>query len=74
MPRITVTKEVRDLIRANAEHTLRETGVVQHPNGDYEFPVDDEDYERLLAMQFPGESISDTLVRAFAVLGGKGNN
>lgn len=64
MPTLKVTREVRDMIRAASNSPLgfRDTGH-DTPDGEYEFPVEQETYDRVMEKRLPGESISDCLQR-----------
>ncbi len=73
MVKITVNKEVHDAIRAAAIGRLDDSRTRVLPNGDREIEIDEEIRDRITQLMLPGESISDTLLRAFAVLGGKVN-
>ncbi len=72
MVKITITKEVHDAIRAAAILPFKDTARVL-PSGDLEIDIDEDTHERVMQTQLPGESISDTLLRGFAVMGGKVN-
>lgn len=67
---ITITAEAYNLVRANANN-LDESRVKVLPDGRRRFRIDAETLERLALVAFPGESVSDTIVRAMAAMKGK---
>lgn len=69
MPVIRVTDECMKAIRGNADTArgFRETGV-QLPDGDWTFNVDDETYSRILELCSGGNTVSDALLLAFAIV------
>lgn len=69
MPKINITAEAEQVIRANAELPFKSTGT-QRPDGTWDIPLADNTLERLRAAQLAGESISDTIIRVCGTKGG----
>lgn len=72
--KITITNEANDVLRSVAENAYVSTAT-RLPNGDWSVPVDDEVYDRILHLIYPGETMSDYIIRAAAYYrsGGKTN-
>jgi hypothetical protein len=60
--RILVTTECMDLIRAAAVLPFKQTA--QRTKLGWELDLSDAVYEKLIRIRFPGETVSDTIIRA----------
>lgn len=76
MPVWTLTHEAYSAIRRSVApgHTFKDTAT-RRPDGMLDIPVDEEVDARLRSAMFPGEELSDTIVRliAFKESGGRPN-
>ena len=73
MPKmINITPEAAAIIRAAAVLPFRETAV-RRADGTFDVPLTLDTVKRLERHAFPGETISDTLVRVFATAGKRPN-
>ena len=65
MPDVTISADAHAAIRSMAELPFRDTAR-RNPNGTYTVPLSADVIARLLARRYPGETISDTIIRAAA--------
>lgn len=67
MPIINISEEAHRAIRAAAQHDFNETGR-RLPDGTWDVPVKEETLAAMQRVAFPGESLSDAIIRAMANL------
>jgi hypothetical protein len=60
--RVSITDATHQLIKSKAEYPFNETGRRQK-DGNWDVPLSFELYEKLKALQFPGETMNDTMFR-----------
>lgn len=68
MIRVAITKEAMNVIRgaANPHKDFRDTSQPL-PDGLVSIEVDEETLARILLVSFPGESVSDTIIRVVSL-------
>ena len=67
MPILNISEEAHRAIRAAAQHDFKETGR-RLPDGTWDIPVGEETLARMQRAAFPGETFSDTIIRAMATM------
>lgn len=65
MPIVNISEEAHRAIRAAAQHDFNETGL-RCPDGTWDIPVQEETLAKMQRAAFPGETLSDTIIRAMA--------
>jgi hypothetical protein len=72
MPIVTLTREAVSIVRGAATRPFRETAVPR-PDGLFDVPLGADTLEAIQARAFPGESLSDTVVRIILTAGRRAN-
>ena len=66
MPTVTLTSAACDAVRAKALKPFDDSDLVPRGDGKFDVRISVETYDRILHIQMPGETVSETLLRILA--------